>query len=194
MNLDEEPDRDALKRADPAASLSPLSPDRFERLRVAAMTETTPTANPTNRTRVRAAWGLAAGAAALAIGAFAVPALTPATPPTALTAGGVEGIAAKCIEVTTASFDQVDLAFKATATTIEGDSVTLTVTDRYTGEVTDTVNTTQGDGQISDGGPLVYEEGASYLIAVSDGTILSCGISSAASDYLEGVYKETYGK
>ena len=190
MNLEEERDRDALKRADPAASLSPLSPDRFERLRVAAMTETT----TTNRTRVRAAWGLAAGAAALAIGAFAVPALTPATPPTAFTAGGVEGIAAKCIEVTPASFDQVDVAFKATATAIEGDFVTLTVTERYTGEVTDTVTTTQGDGQISDGGPLVYDEGASYLIAVSDGTILSCGVSSAASDYLEGVYKETYGK
>lgn len=186
MNFDE-----TLRKADPAASLSPLSPDRFERLRVAAMTDTTTT---TNRTRVRAAWGLAAGAAALAIGAFAVPALTPATPPTAFTAGGVEGIAAKCIEVTPASFDQVDVAFKATATAIEGDSVTLTVTERYTGEVTDTVTTTQGDGQISDGGPLVYDEGASYLIAVSDGTILSCGISSAASDYLEGVYKQTYGK
>jgi len=186
MNMD-----DDLSKADPAASLSPLSPDRFERLRVTAMTETT---TPTHRSRTRATWALAAGIAVLAVGAFVVPALTPATPPTAFTAGGVEGIAAKCIEVTPASFDQVDVAFKATATAIEGDSVTLTVTDRYTGEVTDTVTTTQGDGQISDGGPLVYEEGASYLIAVSDGTILSCGISSAASDYLEGVYTATYGK
>ena len=184
MNLD-----DTLRDADPAASLSPLSPDRFERLRVAAMTETV-----TPSTRKRTIWALAAGIAALAIGAFAVPALTPATPPTAFTAGGVEGIAAKCIEVTPASFDQVDVAFKATATAIEGDSVTLTVTERYTGEVTDTVTTTQGDGQISDGGPLVYDEGASYLIAVSDGTILSCGISSAASPYLEGIYAQTFGK
>ena len=187
MNFD-----DTLRDADPASSLSPLSPDRFERLRVAAMTETTTT--PAPRTRARLTWAIAGGIAALAIGAFAVQSLTATTPPTEYTAGGVEGIAAKCVEVTPASFDRVDVAFKATATSIEGDTVTLTVTNRYTGEVTDTVTTTQGDGQISDGGPLVYEEGSTYLIAVADDTILSCGISSASTDYLEGIYEQTFSK
>jgi len=186
MNFDE-----TLRDADPASSLSPLSPDRFERLRVAAMTETPTT--PARRPRARLTFAIAGGVAALALGGFAVASLTASTPPTQLTAPA-DGIAAKCLEVTPASFETTDVAFKATATSIEGDTVLLTVTNLYTGEVADTVETTQGDGAISDGGPLVYEEGESYLIAATDGRILSCGISSLASDYLEGIYEQTFAK
>lgn len=186
MNFDE-----TLRKADPAASLSPLSPDRFERLRVAAMTETTIT--PAPRKRARLTFAIAGGVAALALGGFAVATLTASTPPTQLTAPA-GGIAAKCMEVTPASFETTDVAFKATATSIEGDTVLLTVTDRFTGEVANTVETTQGDGAISDGGPLVYEEGESYLIASSDGHILSCGISSVASPFLEDIYTQAFAK
>ena len=73
-----------------------------------------------------------------------------------------------------------------------GDTVTLAVTDRFRGDVGDTVVTTQGDGAISDGGPLVYEAGRTYLIASADGTVLSCGLSGIASDELAAVYDATF--
>jgi hypothetical protein len=184
----------ALRSVDPAASLPPLSPARFERLKDYAMTETTPAAviakKPTTRNRIT--WSIASALAVATIVAFAVASTPSATPATPL-AAGPEGIAAKCLETTPESLAELaSVAFEATATSIDGDVVTLTVTNRFTGEITDTVTTTQGDGLVSDGGPLVYEEGASYLIASDGERIFSCGQSAETNDYLLAVYEAAF--
>jgi hypothetical protein len=98
----------------------------------------------------------------------------------------------KCANVTVDSFADVDLAFEAQVASIAGDTVTLRVTDRFAGEVADTVLTTQGDGQISDGGPLVYEPGVTYLIASVDGRVLSCGRSGVENPELRSIYDAAF--
>lgn len=188
MNIPERDDLDrTLTSADPAAGLSPLSPDRFDRLmKDTTMTETT----VTSPARTRFIPVLAGGLAAAAIATFAVIASQPAAAPTVLDAG--PAIAAKCAAVTVDSFVDVDLAFAADVTSIEGDTVTLAVTDRYTGEVGSTVVTTQGDGMISDGGPIVYQAGETYLIASVNGRVLSCGQSGIETPELESIYDAAF--
>ena len=184
-------DRDDLDRtltsADPAASLSPLSPARFDRL--LKDTTMTPASTPAPP-RTRFLPVVAGGLAAAAIATFAVISSLPAAAPTVLDAG--PQIAAKCVEVTPASFVDVDLAFEATVASIEGDTVTLTVTNTYTGEVGSTVVTAQGDGEISDGGPLVYQAGETYLIASIDGRVLSCGQSGIETPELAKIYDDAF--
>jgi hypothetical protein len=153
------------------------------------MTETTVRPAPVTSTRTRWVIGIAGGLAAAGAAAFAFGALQ--SPPTHLQAAPA-GASAKCAAVTPESLASVDLAFAATVASINGDTVTLTVTDRYTGTVNNTVVTTQGDGAMSDGGPLVYETGQSYLIASVDGTVLSCGQSGVANDELESVYDAAF--
>jgi hypothetical protein len=178
-----------LRSADPAASLPPLSPDRFDRLmKDTTMTETT--VRPTARLRTRIAIGVIGGLAAAGAAAFAFGAIPSAAPTQLDAAPG--GIAAKCAAPAPEFYSEADLAFEATVTSIEGVTVTLTVTDRILGDVSDTVVTTQGDGAISDGGPLVYQAGETYLIASADGTVLSCGLSGIASDELAAVYDATF--
>ena len=87
---------------------------------------------------------------------------------------------------------RLDLAFEAQVASIAGDSVTLHVIDRFVGEVAETVVTTQGDGKISDGGPLVYEPGATYLIASVDGRVLSCGQSAVETPELRALYDAAF--
>jgi hypothetical protein len=183
---DDDLDR-TLRGADPAASLRPLSPARFERLmKDTTMTPTTTTRAP--RTRILV---IAGGVAATAIAAFAITTSLPASAPTHLN-GGISGIAVKCAAPTVESYADVDLAFEATVASIDGDTVTLHVTDRFTGTVTDTVVTTQGDGAISDGGPLVYQAGETYLIAAIDGTVLSCAQSGVESPELRELYDAAF--
>ena len=176
-----------LRRADPAASLPPLGPERFDRLmKDTTMTETV--RRPATRTRTRIAVAVIGGLAAAGVAAVAFSSLNSA--PTVLDAS--VPVAAKCAAPVVEYYADVDLAFAATVTSIEGDSVTLHVTDRFTGDVNDTVVTTQGDGAISDGGPLVYENGGDYLIASQDGTVLSCGLSGVASDELASIYAAAF--
>lgn len=189
MTTDEELTR-TLRSADPAASLAPLSPARFDRLmKDTTMTPTT-TARPTSL-RSRIVLIGATGLAAAAVAAFAITTSLPTQAPTVLDSG-VGGIAAKCAAPTVESYADVDLAFEATVASIDGDTVTLHVTRTYTGEVSDTVVTTQGDGAISDGGPIVYQAGATYLIASVDGKVLSCGQSDVESPELSALYDAAF--
>lgn len=174
-----------LRSADPAASLSPLSPESFDRL----MKDTTMTTT-TSRPARRLVPVLVGGLAAAGIAAFAVVASQPVPAPLELSAS--PEIMAKCAEVTVDSMTDVDLAFEATVTSIEGDTVTLNVTNRFTGDVGSTVVTTQGDGAVSDGGPLVYEAGETYLVASVDGQVLSCGQSGVETPELRSVYDAAF--
>lgn len=193
-DIDHDHLRRSLRRADPAASLPPLSTDRFERLlKDTTMTDTaTPTATPTTSgSRTRLAFAAVGGLAAAGIAAFAIVISIPASAPTVLEAAP-GGVAMKCAAVTVDSFADVDLAFEAQVASIDGGTVMLHVTDRFAGEVADTVVTTQGDGQISDGGPLVYEAGATYLIASVDGRVLSCGQSGVENPELRSIYDAAF--
>ncbi|MFB2598199.1 hypothetical protein ACEXQE_10435 [Herbiconiux sp. P17] len=199
-----------LSRADPARSLPPLAPARITHLKETTMSradEQTPDA-PTlaregdRRPRRRVGWVIASvgAAAVLAIVGVTLALQSGAGSPqvTELAAGPGNGaeIAMKCAEITPDLLaGYADVAFEATATNIADDgTVTLTVTDRYAGEITDVVEVPQGDDVLLNGMPLHYEQGSSYLIAASEGSILSCGQSGPATPELEQLYAAAFGR
>jgi hypothetical protein len=202
-----------LQRADPARSLPPLDTDRIARLKETTMsraaderTPETSSAGAPRHPRRRLVWvlGSVAAAAVLAVAGIAVAVQlssgsgsgSPQVTELAAGPGNGEPIAMKCAEITPEMLaDDADVAFAATATTISDDgTVTLTVTDRYAGEVTDVVEVPQGDDVLLDGMPLHYEEGGDYLIAASDGVILTCGQSGPATPELEQLYAAAFGR
>ena len=205
MNENTDDLRAALRSADPAASLSPLSPARFTELKDAIMTDTitpdaTPAPAPRKRasTRVRVAWVVAGGLAAVGVGALAIPAIIGAGAPgpvTVLAAPVVDPMATslKCAEVTPEALQQATIAFEATATSVaKNGTVTLDVANVFKGEITDTVEVANGNPEISDGGGVMYDAGTTYLLT-SDGTnVWSCGLSDVKTPELQKLYDAAF--
>ncbi len=198
------PDDDDLRRmiarADPSASLHPLRSDQLTRL-----TETTINRKDTidgSRTRpartTRRAWALGGGGvgiAAIAAAAFIVPGTWgPATSSTTLNQPAGGGPAAMCAEVTPDALAGYDSAFRAVVTTVEGDMVTLTVSDTFKGDIDKTVMVPQGDGGGVDGEPLVFADGGTYLISTQDGTIVTCGVSGQDTPELDALYRQAFAR
>lgn len=195
------PDGDDLRRfiahADPSVSLTPLRGDQITRLTENTMAHNTSTTTNPSPTRLsRRAWllggsgvGVAAIAAAVFIGSAAV---GPATSATMLTQPPSGGPAAMCAELTPDALTSYDTAFRAKVTTIEKNMVTLTVSDTFKGEVSNTVTAPQGDGAVVDGAPLVFNEGGTYLISTRDGMIVTCGASGEESPALDSIYQRAF--
>lgn len=184
--------REALRRADPAATLAPVSADRLTRLAEDAMTDPRTSDRPIAPARRSPRPWILAGAGALVLGsaAVAIPLLVAAPAVTVLQSP--PPVAAKCVEVTPDLLHAADLVFRADVTDIQDGTVTLHVTQRFQGDVTDTVQVAQGDDDMRDGGALVFTDGGSYLIAADDGTIGKCGGSGVATPELEAVYDAAF--
>ncbi|SDZ14867.1 hypothetical protein [Herbiconiux ginsengi] len=208
-----------LRRADPARSLPPLDLAQIAHLKETTMSRaadertpesTTPTparaGADARRPRRRVGWAVAVGAAAAVLAVVGITAAVQlsastgagASHVTELAGGPGNGaeIALKCAEITPEMLaGSADVAFEATATSIADDgTVTLTVTDRYAGDITDVVEVPQGDDVLLDGMPLHYDEGGSYLIAASEGAILTCGQSGPVTPDLEQLYAAAFGR
>jgi hypothetical protein len=182
--------RATLRRADPAASLPPLPPARVDHL--LEQTMATPFADATVQApapappRWRRTALLAAAAVVLLAGAGIAwlqtrpsPGDRPALSIVRLTGAGV---AAKCVEPTAGVLaSRADLAVAATVGDIAGDLVTLRVTKVYKGAPADVIEVPQAPGA-SEGlmGSGSFESGKSYLIAASQGQIITCGYSGEA--------------
>lgn len=181
--------RATLRGADPAVSLPPLPPARLEHL--LEQTMATPFASPETDTPAPSRWRrpalLAAAAAVVLIGAgFGWLALRPSDPaplavPTITRLTG-NPIAAKCVEPTAPVLaSRADLAFAATVQGIAGETVTLKVTKVYKGSAVDLIEVPQAPGA-SEGlmGSGSFEAGKKYLVAASQGQIITCGYSGEA--------------
>lgn len=138
---------------------------------------------------------LGAGAAAIAAVAFAIPAIIgTSVAATALTQPAAGGPAAMCAQVTPEAVAAAGTSFRADVRSITDGTVTLSVTERFAGEVGDTVTVTQGVGAGIDGEPIVFVDGESYLLSASaDGVIITCGVSGVADAGLTAVYDAAFG-
>ncbi|WP_250034852.1 hypothetical protein [Paractinoplanes maris] len=193
--------RTRLHRADPAADVPPTAPDRVSRLLEKTMTTTTAAPRRTTALRPTRLITLAAAAVVLiaALGTWFVlrPDNTPGAPVAAPTVTEITapGIAAKCAEPTADRLTEAaDLAFAGTVTTIDGRIVTLEVTNVFRGAPTDVVRVAQ-TGDISETmmGSGKFEVGRDYLVASSEGSMLTCGYSGeASSPGLAGLYDTAF--
>lgn len=189
--------REQLRRADPARDLAPIPPMWLDHRMEQIMTDPTATvstvAEPTRRTR--RVW-MAAAAAALALcAAVALPIALGGTPTTEVLAYPSDGgiTTGSCLPVTPEGLLSQEKAFAARVIAVEGDSVTLEVTERFAGEVADRVEVKQLDTIDSDFSSVSFELGESYLVAAGDGTIRGCGLSGTDSSELRAIYDAAFG-
>ncbi len=191
MNIPNEDEqlRARFARIDPAATLPPAS--ETEILRMVNTATSTP-APAKNRKPVFFGLGaLAVGAAAAAVVGIVLTA--PGGDVTRLAAPSGGGPAAMCAELTPETMAGADLAVAGTVVAIDGDEVTLEVTERFTGESADRIVVAQQDPDLpSELSAGAFEQGQDYLISSIDGVITTCGQSGPASPELEQLYREAF--
>jgi hypothetical protein len=189
--------RDQLRRIDPARDLAPHPPTWLSHRMEQIMTDSTGTTAPTVAApaRKRGLW-IAAAAAALAVGAaIVIPLALAGAPTTEVLALPDEGgiTTGSCLAVTPEGLSSQEKAFAANAIAVDGDTVTLEVTERFAGEVADRVEVTQLDAIDSDFSSVSFEVGGSYLVAAGDGLVRGCGLSGTDSPELRAVYDAAFG-
>lgn len=197
MHDDDHRLREQLRGTDPARELAPLPPTWLDHRMEQIMTDPTATAAaPVTPSKARRVWLPVAAAAALVLAAaVAVPLVLGGAPTTEVLAhpsdnGNVTG---SCLPVSAEGLLAQEKAFAAHVIAVEGEKVTLEVTERFVGEVADRVEVTQPDAIDSDFSSVSFELGESYLIAAGDGTIRGCGLSGTDSSELRAIYEAAFG-
>ena len=194
MHDDDRSLRDQLRGADPARDLAPLPPTWLDHRMEQIMTDSTTPAVPART--ARRTWIPVAGvAAALAIGAaIAVPLMLGGTatvePLAQPSDGGLAG--GSCLAVSPEGLLMQEQAFAARVLTIEGETVTLEVTERFAGDIADRVEVPQVDAASGDFSGVPFEAGEAYLVSATDGTIAGCGLSGTDTAELRAVYDEAF--
>jgi hypothetical protein len=148
-------------------------------------------------------WWLGAGAAAavvaLAVAGAAIGGVfdgssTPAQagPPLQLSSGEAPNPSMMCLQLTPESVAPVPLAFVGTATSVNGEQVTLDVTKWYVGGDAATVELTAPAGQQGLTGGIDFQVGQSYIIGAYDGVVAYCGLSGEATPELQAIYDAAF--
>lgn len=190
--------RERLRGADPARDLAPLPPMWLDHRMEQIMSDPTSTpATASAPSTPRRAWIAVAVAATgvAAAAAIAVPLAlggSPTVEPLALPEGaGLAG--GSCLPVTAEGLLDQEQAFAARVLSVEGETVTLEVTERFAGDVADRVTVPQVDAMASDFSQKPFAVGGTYLVVATDGSIAGCGLSGPESPELRALYGEAFG-
>lgn len=205
MNDDEL--RERLRAIDPAA-VTPVEP--ADGPRAAALLEqimNTPIIpdslvepSPPSRGRRNWLWGTLLGLGAVAgvtVGMLVSNGKDSSAPPAAVTAeyqlsGGVS--MGMCINLNEYVPEPSLEGFRGVVTAIEGDTVTLQVSQWYRGGPADQVILHVSDVSIPALDGIEFVMGGDYLVAVADdGAVRTCGISGLYSDDLAALYTKWFG-
>ncbi|WP_108667724.1 hypothetical protein [Euzebya rosea] len=122
-----------------------------------------------------------------------------AAPDTALDAAPLElslgegDALASCMALDVAVLAGMSPALAATATTVDGEAVTLSVDRWYAGGDADTVVLHAPAGLQALIGGIDFVVGEQYLITASDGIVNYCGYSGPASPELTAAFDEAFG-
>ena len=106
-----------------------------------------------------------------------------------------EDMMAMCIAFSPDELEKVaEIAFAGTVTTVDGDTVTLTVDEWYRGgDATEVVlHAPQGMEALIGGIP--FEAGGQYLITAQNGTVNYCGFSGPATPEYQAAYEEAFAQ
>lgn len=115
----------------------------------------------------------------------------PSTVPAAVELTLPEAGTAKCAMPSAEVLSQMDTAFEATVTSIDGDQVTLDVERWFTGGEADTVVVTQPSTAISEP-VVVFEPDRTYLVSASDDVVSMCGFSAETNAELAAMYDDAF--
>jgi hypothetical protein len=218
--FDEDPQlRVVLAASDPARSLTPADPTGLARLLEDTMANDldTRTDLPQQDTELRRrgplAWLVSAAAvAAIAGGGYAVvasmqddvvveqaaptsppadrPADNPAGEPVVVALEAPTTLPARCAVPSPEILGSAEIAFAGTVTAVDGDTVTLTPTESYTGVSADEVEVFgMGPDVRALGVQPEFVVGGTYLVSATDGQMSVCGLSGEVSPELENLYE-----
>lgn len=115
-----------------------------------------------------------------------------AGPPLELSVGA-SGALASCMIFDVAFLAEMSPAFAATATAVDGETVTLSVERWYTGGDAATVVLRSSPGSVALIGGVDFEVGGRYLITAAEGTVNACGYSGPATPELTAAFEEAFG-
>lgn len=194
MHDSDDPLREQVRKSDPARDLAPVPRTWLDHRMEQIVTESSGSKPTTSMRSRRRVWIPAATAAAALAAAIVVPLALGSIPTTetlALPGGGGTSIGS-CLPVSPEGLRSQDEAFAARVVAVEGDLVTLEVTERFAGEVADRVEVEQEDAIDSDFASVQFELGEGYLIAAGDGTIRGCGLSGADTADLRALYDAAF--
>lgn len=145
----------------------------------------------------RTPWYAAAAAALVAVVAVGVIAVgsnnqePAASAPLELTAGESDALAS-CIVMTPEIIAESEVAFAATATAVDGETVTLDVTEWFVGGDSDTVIVTAPAGFEALIGSVPFAVGDDFLVSATDGVVNYCGMSGLATPELQALYDAAF--
>ena len=187
--------RDQIRSLDPMHPGVPtISPSQS--LLEDIMTSTSTTTPRPARTRWYAA---AAAAAAAIVVAVAIPALTgdeaavpEAAAPLTLSLGRGDAMAS-CMMFDVAILAEMPVAFEGTASSVEGELVTLTVDHWYRGGDAATVELTAPGGLVALIGGIDFVAGETYLITATDGVVNYCGYTGPSTPEFRASFDAAFG-
>lgn len=99
---------------------------------------------------------------------------------------------AMCIVISAEELAKLPVAFEGTATSVDGENVTLDVTQWFRGGDAAQVALTAPQGLEALIAGIAFEEGQTYLITATDGVVNYCGFSDVASPELRALYEEAF--
>lgn len=199
--MNDEELRSHLERMDPMHPGVPMEPVTSEssrrRLEHIMSTPTIETREAKPRSS-RTVWFAAAAAvlvAAVAIGGIALnrsddPEVV-AGPPLELTAGPHDALAS-CLQFDVSTLAMMPVAFEGTVVAVEGEAVTLDVDRWFAGGNAEQVRVTAPAGLEALIGGIAFEQGGSYLITATDGTVNYCGYSGPATPEFRQAFEEAF--
>lgn len=148
--------------------------------------------------RSRTPWFAAIAAAVVAIVAIGAIAIgsgggdtVAAEDPLELAAGPSDAMAS-CLAPSADVLRGVEVAFAGTVTAIEGEVVTLEVTEWYVGGDTATVVVTAPAGLEALIGSVPFAVGDDFLVSATGGVVNYCGLSGTASPELQAIYDAAF--
>lgn len=126
------------------------------------------------------------------LGNDAADVVAPDAAPLELSLGEGDALAS-CLALDVAVLAQMSPALAATATTVDGETVTLAVDRWYAGGNADTVVLEAPAGLQALIGGIDFVVGEQYLLTASDGVVNYCGYSGPATPELTAAFDEAFG-
>lgn len=108
-----------------------------------------------------------------------------------LTAGPSDALAS-CIVPSAEIIAQTEVAFEGTVTAIDGDVVTLSVDDWFTGGDAEVVTILAPSGFEALIGSVPFAEGEVFLVTATNGIVNYCGLSGPATPELRALFQDAF--
>ncbi len=184
--------RALLQEVDPARDLTRLSTHHVRAKAEDTMTTETPrrrAARPRGRTRIL----LGAGVGVVAATVVVLGVVGRGDPSVTRLTAAVTDPTASCAVLSPDLLTDRDTAFAARAVAVSGGEVTLEVTHRYRGSVSEQVRVEQPGDPSSEDGAAPLAAGTDYLLSADGGRLTGCGLSGPASPELQALYDTAFG-